>query len=105
MLAIFERKSHPNHKEDARSSYASGVPPPRKAGQPWSDPADQQFALVSDHGWKVIVQVDEQLFVADHLGAPGFVVERPQFIELVAREIQTLPFRGLRVSVKLDPLC
>jgi hypothetical protein len=40
-----------------------------------SDPADQQFTLVYDLGRQVIVEIDEQLFVADHFGAPGFVVE------------------------------
>ncbi len=34
-------------------------------------PADQQFALVDHLRRQMIVQVDEQFFVADHLLAPG----------------------------------
>ena len=40
-----------------------------------SDAADQQFALVNNLGRQMVVEFDEQLFVADHFLAPGFAIE------------------------------
>ena len=44
-----------------------------------SHPADQQLALVDHLRRQVVVQVDEQLFVPDHLLAPGRAVHFLQF--------------------------
>lgn len=41
-----------------------------------SQPADQQLALVN-HFWRqTVVQIQEQLFMAEHFLAPGFAVKR-----------------------------
>src|SRR5437868_15502744 len=47
------------------------------------DPADEQFALVDHFRRQVIVEFDEQLFVAQNLLLPSGGIELLQFVELV----------------------
>ena len=61
-----------------------GVPPS-------SHPADQQFPLVDQFLGQVRVQVDEEFFVAQHLGPPGGAIEGLEFVKLLLREVEAGP--------------
>src|SRR3984957_20551685 len=54
-------------------------------------PANQQLALIHHLRRQMIVQFDEQLFVADHFAAPRGSVEGLHFVEFFLRIIEALP--------------
>ena len=54
-------------------------------------PANEQFAFVDHLRRQVIVQIDEQLFMADDLSAPGLAIDFLQLFEFLARIIKALP--------------
>ena len=67
---------------------------PRRLATRWnrrSQPADEEFALVDHLGRQMIVEVDEELFVADDLSAPELAVDGLQLLKLLTREFEAFP--------------
>src|SRR5947208_283794 len=63
-------------------------------------PADQQLALVDRLRREAVMKLDKQLFVRDHLGAPGGMVDHLELLEFFLREFEAVPFD---VLVSGDP--
>src|SRR3954470_10012987 len=78
-----------NRKASRAASITEIIP---ALAAPRLEPADQQLAFVNDFTWQVIMQINEELFVANHFGTPGSAVYSLQLFELLTREIETLPF-------------
>ena len=69
----------------SRNRFLHATSPRRPLSRLWRalQPADQQLALVDHLRRQVIVQVDEQLLVLDHLAAPLRRVDALQLVELL----------------------
>ena len=73
------------------SALSEGAAPRLARNTSCSEPADQEFALVDHLRRQVIVQIDEQLLVLDHLFAPLRGIDSLHFLELLAVNVETTP--------------
>ena len=65
-------------------------------------PADQQFPFVDHLRRKMIMEIDEQLFMLDYFSFPGFAVDVLQPLESILRKVKTFPMNVLIVRRPAD---
>src|SRR5580658_802808 len=72
-------------------------------------PANQQFALVDHLRWQMVMQVEEEFLVADHLSPPCGAIHGLELFKLLARKLEPRPLDILvarhPANGRFAPLC
>src|ERR1700721_640467 len=81
----------------------------KATGRNHLQPANQQFSLVNHLRWQMVMQVEEELLVADHLSPPCGAVHGLELFKLLPRKLEPGPLDILVTRHPSDggcaPLC